>query len=223
MDARRRRIRSPARECRTDQTTAALTSAGPQPPRHRLATPGGRELRITPVPHATAGVYDTPMEGVTTALVGFILLAFAFPSLIRNRTMFYAALTTVVVIILLWSAGEMVGPREGEAVHPFTRFTVVFGGLLQAVSLILLLLSSGGLSAKELAGEIAGAYEVIRRGEDEKEVIVPIGGVRHGDTRRPASGGPEAPAPQRFDITGDIGPGELRKKPPEGGGSIPLE
>ncbi len=41
----------------------------------------------------------------------------------------------------------------------------------------------GGLSARDLAGDIKGAYEVMRRGETEPEIIIPPKGqpVRKAD------------------------------------------
>jgi hypothetical protein len=41
------------------------------------------------------------------------------------------------------------------------------------VDLILLVMSTGGLSLHELGGELKGAYEVMRRGETEKTVVIP--------------------------------------------------
>jgi hypothetical protein len=48
-------------------------------------------------------------------------------------------------------------------------------GLLQVLALLLLVLCVGGLTLRELGNEMGKAYEVIRRGETEKEVIIPIG------------------------------------------------
>jgi hypothetical protein len=47
-------------------------------------------------------------------------------------------------------------------------------GFLQLLALLLLVLCVGGLTVRELAGDMAKAYEVIRRGETEKEVIIPL-------------------------------------------------
>jgi hypothetical protein len=41
----------------------------------------------------------------------------------------------------------------------------------------MLVLCAGGMSLKTLAGEMGSAYEVIRRGSEEKEVIIPLTGA----------------------------------------------
>jgi hypothetical protein len=111
------------------------------------------------------------MEGVTTAIVAFLFVCVVFPNLVKNKPQWYAALAAVVLVIFLnalrFAFMESVG---------LVRFTGFITGMLQIGAILLLILSAGGLSARELAGEIKRAYEVIRRGEEEKEVIIPITG-----------------------------------------------
>ena len=49
--------------------------------------------------------------------------------------------------------------------------------------------------ARELAGEFANAYEVIRRGEEEKQVIVPL----TGQVPKPKAESSDEPPP-RIDL-----------------------
>ena len=110
------------------------------------------------------------MEGVTTAIVAFLFVCVVFPSLVKNKAQWYAALAAVVLVILLHALRIIF---SSPALHAFAGFMT---GLLQIGAILLLILSAGGLSARELAGEMKRAYEVIRRGEEEKEVIIPISG-----------------------------------------------
>jgi uncharacterized membrane protein YccC len=110
------------------------------------------------------------MEGVTTAIVAFLFVCVVFPSLVKNRPQWYAALAAVVLVIF-FNALVMAFPSVG-----FMRFTVFITGMLQIAAIVLLILSAGGLSVRELAGDMKRAYEVIRRGEEEKEVIIPLTG-----------------------------------------------
>jgi hypothetical protein len=110
------------------------------------------------------------MEGVTTAIVGFIFVCVVYPRLVKNQAQFYTAVVGVLIIILINAFGLMFEPGAVRTVIG------VMTGLLQVCGIVLLILSAGGLSVKELTGEIAGAYEVIRRGETEKTVIIPLTG-----------------------------------------------
>jgi hypothetical protein len=116
------------------------------------------------------------MQGVTTAIVGFIFAALVFPKLIRHKTQYYAAVAAVVVIIFLDSI-SLVG-SGGEEKGAFFSFVHFMMGILQIIAMVLLILAAGGLTVRELAGEVAGAIEVIRRGEEEKTVIVPLSGQK---------------------------------------------
>jgi len=125
-------------------------------------------LADTPASPITTVV--TTLDGVTTVLTAFIFVCLVMPSLVRHRSQFYAALACVIGMILVHTLMLMVDT---------SAFVITLGGvltgLLQVLGLILLVLCVGGLTVKELAGDMAKAYEVIRRGETEKEVIIPIG------------------------------------------------
>src|SRR4051812_932598 len=100
------------------------------------------------------------LDGVTTAIVGFILVCVIYPTLVKNKPQFYAAFACVVLIILLHSLALMLRDSAG-----FLVFSGVFTGLFQVIALVLLILSAGGITLRELGGDLSEAYEVIRRGE----------------------------------------------------------
>ena len=109
------------------------------------------------------------LDGVTTALVVFVLAALIYPHIIEKRQQYFAIVAVVMAIILVHALTLMVRATG------FTVFTGVLTGLLQIIGLALAVMSTGGLGAKDLAGELSRSYEVMRRGEETKEVIIPIG------------------------------------------------
>lgn len=118
-------------------------------------------------------------DGVTTCLLAFLFVCLVFPSLVRNKGQYYGALAFVVGIVLLHALGLMIKTAG------FQVFTGVATGLLQAGAIVLVVLCVGGLRLRELAGDLKDAYEVIRRGEKDKEVIIPLrggGGLAGGGT-----------------------------------------
>ncbi len=115
------------------------------------------------------------LDGVTTVLVAFLFVCLAMPTMVKNRPQWYMALAAVVGVIVLHVLSLMMPSF-------LTLFTVGVGAL-QIVALLLLVLCVGGLTAKQLAGDMARAYEVMRRGETEKEVIIPIGDQVPGSRR----------------------------------------
>jgi hypothetical protein len=119
------------------------------------------------------------MQGVTTALVAFVFFCVIFPDRVKNRTQFYAALGMVCGIILLDALGFMI------AAVPFRVFVYFATAVLQIGAILLLFMSAGGLSWMELRGELGSAYEVIRRGGEEKEIIVPLTGEMPKPRERP--------------------------------------
>jgi hypothetical protein len=127
----------------------------------------------TIVLHGTAIV--STLDGVTTVLVAFLFVCLIMPNLVKNRPQYYAALSAIVGIIFLHTMALAFNHSDS-----FVVLASVGIGLLQIFALILLVLSVGGLTIKQLAGDMARAYEVIRRGETEKEVIIPIGDRAHG-------------------------------------------
>lgn len=119
------------------------------------------------------------MHGVTTAIIGFIFVCIIWPHLVKNRPQFYAALGALIAIILLDSLARMINSVG------FGVFAYVFTGLLQVGAILLLILSAGGVSPRELFSDMGRAIEVIRRGEEEKEIIIP-----RSDQPRPVPGTP---------------------------------
>src|SRR6478672_11879023 len=111
------------------------------------------------------------MQGVTTAIVAFIFVCMALPKIVKNRPQFYAAFAAVILIIAMDTLAIVL---SGGAPGAMTHFAAVVTGFLQIVAMILLMLSVGGLSASDLAGELSNAYQVVRRGGEEKEIIIPI-------------------------------------------------
>src|SRR5688572_6781645 len=124
------------------------------------------------------------MEGVTTAIVAFIFACVIFPHLVKNKTQFYGAFAAVLFIILLHSLNTMIGSVG------FQVFAGALTGILQVCAIVLLFLAAGGLTLRELGAEMGRAYEVIRRGENEKTVIVPLTGEMpkpRGEPRAPSA------------------------------------
>ena len=174
------------------------------------------------------------MEGVTTAIVAFIFACVIFPHLVKHKTQFYGAFACVIIVILLHSLNTMIG-RVG-----FQVFAGAVTGILQACAIVLLFLSAGGITLRQLGAEMSRAYEVIRRGEDEKTVIVPLTGEM--PKPRQQGGGaardvddevdehridlpPDAgwPAKPQAESRGPEMPQPRRQTPPDDKSSIPLE
>ena len=108
------------------------------------------------------------LEGVTVALVSFLLLCLAFPNLVKSKTHWYVSLFLTIGIILAQSVMTLFAGSE------LVRVFGVLVGVLQVLSIIMLVLAVGGLTPKELGAEALKTIEVIRRGDATKEVIVPL-------------------------------------------------
>ncbi len=121
------------------------------------------------------------MEGVTTAIVAFIFVCVIYPNLVKHKTQFYGAFVSVLLIILLHSLNMMFGEKSAG----FQVAAGAFTGLLQIVAIVMLFMGCGGVGVKQLAGEMARAYEVMRRGEEEKTIIIPIGGEQPRPRQQP--------------------------------------
>ena len=161
------------------------------------------------------------LEGVTTAIVLFIFACVLYPKLVKNKTQFYAAFAAILLVIVLHSLGVMLRDIVG-----FQVFAGAATGLLQVGAILLLFSAAGGLSVKDLAGEMARAYEVMRRGEEEKEVIIPITGEMPRPRQQPIAPGarPDEPRAETIDLPEGAGwPTKPQQKPADGGTSIPLE
>ncbi len=110
--------------------------------------------------------YNLAMEGITTALVVYAFVCIARPELIRNRSQFYAAFGVTIIMMITYGVLTMLG---------LSTIAVGITSLLQVGAVILMFLSTGGMKFTDLGDEMKGAYEVIRRGEEEKETIIPPG------------------------------------------------
>jgi hypothetical protein len=144
----------------------------------------------TTVTPPTVALVST-LDGVTTVLVAFLFVCLVMPSLVKNRPQYYAAMGCLLGVILLHTLSLVFGTYPG-----FALGLGVGTGVLQIVAFLLLVLSVGGLTVKQLAGDMARAYEVIRRGETKKEVIIPIGD--QANRRRPGE------APRTYTIDSPI-------------------
>jgi hypothetical protein len=156
------------------------------------------------------------MEGITTAIVAFIFVCVIWPHLVKNKTQFYAAFAAVLLIILLNSLSVMIGGASAG----FQVFSGAATGLLQLAAIVLLFSGAGGISVKQLTGEMARAYEVIRRGEQEKTVVIPM----TGEQPRPRgehAGGASPGAVEN--IQADPNAGWPQRKASDSSGSLPLE
>src|SRR5688500_6519156 len=136
------------------------------------------------------------MEGVTTAIVAFILACLIFPKVVKNKPQYYAAVGVILVVILLDAIGRMVGAGS------FHKFVWLLTALLQIGAIFLLILSAGGLTVRDLAGDLADTFEVIRRGGEEKEIIIP----RRGETPKPraARGDYDDERPGRIELDAEL-------------------
>lgn len=143
------------------------------------------------------------MEGVTTAIVLFIFVCILFPRLIDNRAQYYVAFVVTLLIILIDALRRIwfTDPDSG-----MMTFTIVAMAVLQVVAIVLLFLSAGGLSVRGLTREMAGAFEVIRRGETEKEIIIPLGDQVEKKERKRAIDTAGEP-PERFDLSAEANAG----------------
>ena len=166
-------------------------------------------------------------DGVTTAVVAFCFVCVLFPHIVKNKTQFYAGFTSILLVILLHSLALMFG-------YTWPGLQVFVGAatcLLQIIAIVTLFLCAGGITLKQLGSDMARAYEVIRRGEEEKTIIVPI----HGDMpnkredRGAGAGAVRAdddePVEHRIDLPEGAGWGRKPASPPPSppDEKIPLE
>jgi len=157
------------------------------------------------------------LDGVTTAVVLFLFVCLAIPNMIKNRTQYYAALVSVLLIVFLQALAV---PLSGT---PFMMFAAFFTGILQIVAILMLVMCVGGMDLGQLKGELGSAYEVIRRGETEKEVIIPLTGQKP-KSKADDSGG-AAPKVVTLDVPADLPPARSAQppKPQQENSSLPLE
>jgi hypothetical protein len=165
------------------------------------------------------------MHGVTTALVGFLLVCVIFPNLVKQKALYYAAFGGVCLIIILDALGLMVSGPE-SVLTKFRVFTYVLGAFLQVATIVLLFLACGGLTWRDLAGDVRSAFEVIRRGGEEKEIIIPLSGEMARMKAQRAAERNEPPS-QRYVINDPAPPAAGQAPPaqpkPDQPSNIPLE
>ena len=102
---------------------------------------------------------------ISVPIVGYVFVCIIYPRIVKSKSQFYmafAVLLGILVLDVIISLGVL------------ARFFTVLRGVLWIVDFILLVLATGGLSLHELTGELQGAFEVMRRGETTKTVIVPL-------------------------------------------------
>src|SRR5436190_17188447 len=142
---------------------------------------------------------------LTTPLIAFLFVCLIFPKLVRNRPQFYLSFGLLVLILVL-NIVARVFPNDR-----FVYFLSVIIDALKLVVFILLFLCAGGLSLHELTGEVLRSFEVMRRGETEKTVIIPLTGQKP----RVREEEPEPPPRQNIDTP--------TPPTPDSGSSIPLD
>jgi hypothetical protein len=118
------------------------------------------------------------MQGVTTAIVGFIFACVIWPHLVKNRPQFHAGLILLLLIILLDAAAYVAAASAALRALAYGLIA-----LLQVGAILMLFFSAGGVTPRDVLGGIRGAIEVIRRGESEKEIIIPLSGQK-GEERK---------------------------------------
>lgn len=178
-------------------------------PGNECNPPARRRQREAGVEFPSRPLYPEGMHGVTTALVAFLFVCVVFPQLIKNRPQFYAGFGLVCVIIFLDAIGMAVGGK-------FAVVAYFINAVVQVGAICVLFLSAGGITWRELGGELSHAFEVIRRGEDEKEIIVPL----TGESPRPRD---EPAPPPRVVIDDDDADDRPPPRNPGQGSSIPLD
>jgi hypothetical protein len=110
------------------------------------------------------------MQGVITAIVAFLFVCIVFPSLVKNRPQYYAALFLVLLAIFLDAIAGIFKPESG-----FRTFVSVTNAMLIIGAILLLILCAGGLAVRDLAADIGKTIEVVRRGGEKETIIVPLG------------------------------------------------
>ena len=104
---------------------------------------------------------------ISVPIVGYVFVCIIFPKIVKNKPQFYMAFAVLLAILTL----DLI-----VTLSPDNKFFKVMRGVFWIVDFVLLVLATGGLSLHELGGELKGAYEVMRRGETTKTVIVPLTG-----------------------------------------------
>jgi len=110
------------------------------------------------------------MEGVTTAIVAFIFACLVWPHLVKVKAQYYSAIALLMLIILFDAIGHMAG--DG----PLPHVMYVLTAIVQMLTILILVMCVGGLSPRELMGEVSESVNQIRQGGEQKPVLVPLKG-----------------------------------------------
>lgn len=113
------------------------------------------------------------MEGVTTAIVAFIFACLVWPHLVKVKAQFYSAIALVMLIILFDAIGHMTDSADKSAL-PHVMY--VLAAILQMLTILILVMCVGGLTTRELVGEVSDTVQTIRQGGEAKPVLVPLKG-----------------------------------------------
>ena len=154
------------------------------------------------------------MTTVTTAIVGFIFVCIIFPHLIKSRAQYFIAVGLVLVAMLMNGLAAMIGSPG------FFRFVSGMSIFMEGFAVALLIMCAGGLSIGKFAGEMGNAFEVLRRGEEEKEVIIPLPESMQKYKRGKDDGG-GGDAPRVREEIADVAPPKPAK--PQDQGPISLD
>ena len=131
------------------------------------------------------------MEGVTTAIVAFIFACLVWPHLVKNKAQFYSSIALVMLILLFDAIGHMAAEKDSALHHVM----YVLAAIIQMLTILVLVMCVGGLTPRELAGQVSETIDTIRHGE-QKSVLVPL----KGEQPMPRK---ERPVPPRQTITLD--------------------
>jgi hypothetical protein len=115
------------------------------------------------------------MDGVTTAIVLAVFAGVFWPHAIKNRQQFYFAIGAVLLIILFGVLDNLILSVG------FHRFVAVIHGLLQFIGILGIILAASGQSVGEFASD---TIEVMRRGEEETEILIKGAGTRRAARER---------------------------------------
>jgi len=108
------------------------------------------------------------MNGVTTAIVAFCFVGLAMPGLVKNRAQYYIGLAAALAIIFLDGFAHLIDKGALAAL------LYMACAVLQMIALIAFVLCAGGISFSQFRSEMTESIEVLRRGETQKEVIIPL-------------------------------------------------
>lgn len=161
-------------------------------------------------------------DGVKTAIIGFIFICIVFPHVIKSKPQYYMALASVLLSMFFQI---LIALFASDPYHGFGSVCTIFSHFLDMLAILLLVMAAGGLSVKDLAGDMARAYEVMRRGEEEKEIIIPLPDQFRVERAPPARPKADDEGHTRYaiDDPAESPPSADKEHKPGPDGSIPLE